>query len=141
MTHITVSDSDIFAFMSSFAELDCQSTREQVCIVRVRAVQDFENELEVVEAGVPVVVGVTSELNEPRLPPLTAILKAASEPVHEWSAHDLGVSPDEVGAESSLLEELSNLAPEQDRKGVLYEDADEGVVGVLKALHQEGVLD
>lgn len=108
---------------------------------RVRAVQDLEDELEVIEADLPAVISVTSELNEPRLPPLTAILKAASKPVHQWSAADLGVSEGEVGAGSATLDVLSNLAPEQSRKGVLYEDLDEGVVEVVKALRHEGVLD
>jgi len=108
---------------------------------RIRAVQDLEDALEVVEVRLPAVLGVTSELNEPRLPPLTAILKAASKPVHEWSAGDLGVTADEVGAGSTTLEVLSNLAPEQDRKGIIYEDVEEGVAEIVKALRHEGVLD
>jgi electron transfer flavoprotein beta subunit len=108
---------------------------------RVRAVQDFEEELEVVEAGLPAVVSVTSELNEPRLPPLTAILKAAGKPVQRWSAADLGVTADEVGAGASQVEVLSNLAPAQSRKGVIYEDVEEGVAELVKALRREGGLE
>lgn len=102
----------------------------------VRVAQDWEDELEVVEADLPAVVSVTSELNEPRLPPLTAILKAASKPIHEWAAADLGVTP-----EAPQVEVLSNLAPEQSRKGEIYEDVDEGVEAVVKALRHEGVLE
>jgi electron transfer flavoprotein beta subunit len=108
---------------------------------RVRGVQDFEEELVTVEADLPALVSVTSELNEPRLPPLTAILKAASKPVHEWSAADLGVTAETVGAGAARLEVLSNLAPEQSRKGVVYEDVEEGVTELVKALRHEGVLD
>ncbi len=107
----------------------------------VVGVQDFEEELVSVRAELPAVVGVTSELNVPRLPPLTAILKAASKPVHEWSADDLGLTEQDVGPASTLVDELSNLAPLQDRKGMIYEDPDEGIVELVKALRREGVID
>lgn len=108
---------------------------------RVRAVQDYERELIVGEADLPAVVGVTSELNEPRLPALTAILRAASKPILEWGPSELQLGAAEVGAESARVKEVSNLAPEQDRKRVIYEDAQEGVAEILKALRHEGVLD
>jgi electron transfer flavoprotein beta subunit len=108
---------------------------------RVKAVQDLEDELEVIEVEPPLVVGVTSELNEPRLPPLTAILKAASKPVHEWTAVDLGVNAETVGVDAAQLKVLSNLAPEQERKGVIYEDMDEAITEIIKALRHEGVLE
>jgi electron transfer flavoprotein beta subunit len=108
---------------------------------RLRATQDFEDELEVIEVGLPAVVGVTSELNEPRLPPLTAILRAAKKPVQHWTAQDLGVTADVVGAGAAKVATLSNRAPEQARKGLVYEDPEEGVIEVVKALHREGVLE
>jgi electron transfer flavoprotein beta subunit len=106
----------------------------------IRATQDLEDELEVVEADLPAVVGVTSELNQPRLPSLTAILKAAKKPVQQWTAGDLGVTADVVGAGAAKVETLSNRAPEQARKGLIYEDPEEGIVEVVKALRREGVL-
>lgn len=108
---------------------------------RVRAVQDLEDELDVIEADFPAVVSVTSELNEPRLPPLTAILKAASKPVQQWTAADLGLTASDVGAEAAQVEVLSNLAPAQSRKGIIYEDVEEGVTELVKALRHEGVID
>ena len=108
---------------------------------RVQAAQDLEDEIEIVEAEMPALITVTSELNEPRLPPLTAIVKAGSKPIHEWSAHELGLTANEVGAGSVTVEVLANLAPEQARKGEIYEDVDEGVPALVKALRQEGILD
>jgi electron transfer flavoprotein beta subunit len=107
----------------------------------VRLTQDLEDELEVVEADLPVVVGVTSELNEPRLPSLTAILKAARKPVQQWTAGDLGVTADTVGVGAAKATTLSNRAPEQIRKGLVFEDPEEGIVEVVKALRREGVLE
>jgi electron transfer flavoprotein beta subunit len=107
----------------------------------IRAVRDMGNVLEVIEVDTPVVIGVTSELNTPRLAPLSAILKAGRKPIHEWGGEDLSLDPGEIGPETSLVEELSNLAPTQDRKGIIYEDVQEGAAEVVKALQQEGVLE
>ena len=107
----------------------------------VRATRDLEDALEVVEVNLPAVVAVTSELNTPRLPPLSAILKAGRKPLHVWGPDDLGITTDEVGAAASVVEVLSNLAPVQDRKGIIFEDPEEGVGELVKALQQEGVLE
>ena len=108
---------------------------------KVRAVRDLEDALEVVEVDLPAVVSVTGELNTPRLPPLSAILKAGRKPLHTWGPDDVGVTADRVGAGASVIEVLSNLAPVQDRKEVIFEDAEEGVVKLVKALQREGVLE
>lgn len=108
---------------------------------RLQVEQDFEDELELVEVESPAVIGVTSELNEPRLPPLTAILKAASKPVQTWTMADLNLNDQEVGAAAAQIETISNLAPLQARKGLIFEDAEEGIAAIIKALRHEGVLD
>lgn len=108
---------------------------------RVQAVRDLEDALEVVEVDLPAVISVTSELNTPRLPPLSAILRAGRKPLHAWGPDDIGVTADEVGASASVVEVLSNLAPLQDRKEIIFEDEEEGVVELVKALQREGVLE
>jgi len=108
---------------------------------RIRAVRDLEDALEIVEVSLPAIVSVTGELNTPRLPPLTAILKAARKPTKTWGPADLGVAPGEVGAAASTINVLSNLAPTQQRKEVVLEGAVDDVVDeLLKALEREGVL-
>ena len=108
---------------------------------RLRGVRDLEEALEIVEVGLPAVVSVTGEINTPRLPALTAILKAARKPTTAWGSADLGLAPDEVGAAASAVAVLSNLAPAQQRKEVVLEGAaDEVVDELLKALEREGVL-
>ncbi len=108
---------------------------------RVRATRDMEEALEVVESDMPVIVSATSELNTPRLPPLTAILKASRKPVKNWTAKDLGLAPDQVGAKAADTQTLSNLAPEQARKQVLFEgEVEKAVDELFKALQKEGVL-
>jgi electron transfer flavoprotein beta subunit len=108
---------------------------------RLRAVRDMEASLEVVECNLPAVISVTSELNTPRLPPLTAILKAGRKPIHEWALTDLEVAAAEIGASAAQIEVLSNLAPEQERKNEMLEGTlEEQVDALLRALEHEGVL-
>ena len=107
----------------------------------IRAVRNMEGSFEVVEADLPALVTVANEINQPRLATLRDILKAAGKPVQEWTAADLGLSEDEVGAKGSVIELASNLAPEQDRKQVLFEgELDEVSENLINALTQEGVL-
>ncbi|HEX9676617.1 MAG TPA: electron transfer flavoprotein subunit beta/FixA family protein [Anaerolineales bacterium] len=107
----------------------------------VRAGRDLEHELEIVECELPAVVSVTSELNTPRLPPLSAILRAGRKPMQAWSLHDLGLSADLVSGPAAQIEVLSNLAPAQARKNVMLEgDVDQQVSDLVAALEREGVL-
>ncbi len=118
------------------------SVREmEVLDNKVRAVRDLEDALEVVEVDLPAVISVTGELNTPRLPPLSAILKAGRKPVHTWGPDDLEIAVDSLGKAASTIEVLSNLAPLQDRKEIVFEDAEEGVVELVRALQREGVLE
>ena len=108
---------------------------------RLKAVRNMEESFEVVEAELPALVTVAAEINKPRLASLRDILKAARKPVQEWKAADLGLSEDEVGARGSAMEVVSNLAPEQARKQVVFQgDLDEVVVNLVNALTKEGVL-
>jgi electron transfer flavoprotein beta subunit len=108
---------------------------------RMRAVRDMEASLEVVECDLPLVVSVTSELNTPRLPPLTAILKAGRKPIHEWTLADVDIAEEKVGKGAAQIEILSNLAPEQERRNEMLEGTlDEQIDELLRALEHEGVL-
>jgi electron transfer flavoprotein beta subunit len=105
---------------------------------RVRATRDLEQELEVLECELPAIVSVTSELNTPRLPPLTAILKAGRKPVQEWSLSEL--LSEEVPSEGQIRV-LSNLAPAQERKQEMLEgDLEQQIASLLRALEGEGAI-
>ena len=107
----------------------------------LRATRDMEEALEIVEAPLPALVSVASEINEPRLPSLIQILKAAKKPLQEWTSEDLALSAHEVGKEASSLEVISNLAPEQERKNITLEgEVDEVVEQLTDAFTREGVI-
>ena len=101
----------------------------------------MEESFEVVEAEMPVLVTVANEINQPRVALLIDILKAGRKPVKEFKAAELGLSNDEVGGKGALTEILSNLAPEQARKHVVFEgDLKDVVENLVNALTKEGVL-
>ncbi len=107
----------------------------------LRATRDMEEALEVVEAPLPALVSVTSEINEPRLPSLIQILRASKKPLQEWTGEELSLSAHEVGKEASSLEVIRNLAPEQERKNIILEGKiDEVVEQLTDALTREGVI-
>jgi len=107
----------------------------------IKATRNMEESFEIMETDLPALVTVANEINQPRLASLRDILKAGRKPVQEWTAADLELSEDKVGAEASAIEEISNLAPEQDRKQEVFTgDLDEMVEALLNALTKEGVL-
>ena len=107
----------------------------------VTAVRDMEDALEVVKATPPIIISVTSEINKPRRAPLTQILRASRKPLNLWTLKELDITPDKVGVTSSGIQVISNLAPEQERKGVIFEgDVDEAVGKLVDALRKEGTL-
>jgi len=108
---------------------------------KVKAVRNMEESFEVVEADLPALVTVANEINEPRLASLRQILQAARKPVQEWTPADLGLAEDEVGEKGTVIEVLSNLAPEEERKQVVFSgELDEMIDGLVDALTKEGVL-
>ncbi len=105
---------------------------------KLTAVRDLEQAHQVVEVETPALVTAVSELNEPRLPPLTAILRAARKPVSELGPADLNLDADAL---TPSLEQTSNLAPAQARKNVMFEAApDEAAAELAKALRKEGMV-
>jgi electron transfer flavoprotein beta subunit len=107
----------------------------------VTAVRDMENALETVKAAPPMIISVTSEINKPRRAPLTQILRASRKPLNLWTLKDLDISPEKVGVSSSQIQVVKNLAPEQERKGIIFEgDVEKSVNELVGALRKEGAL-
>jgi electron transfer flavoprotein beta subunit len=89
-----------------------------------------------IESSYPVLITVTKEINQPRLPSLMQILSAASKPIHDWPA--TGVTTE------SLLPKIKTLdikgVPMQ-RKNIIYQnDLDKSVGLLVDELAKAGVL-
>jgi electron transfer flavoprotein beta subunit len=104
----------------------------------VRAERSMDDMVETLEAPLPAVVTVVSEVNEPRIPSLMNIMKAGKKPVTELTLADLGLDASAAAPQKAVL---SNLAEEQDRKHIMLEgDATAQAAGLVDALIKEGVL-
>ncbi len=109
---------------------------------KIRAERDLEDVDEVVEVVMPAVVSVVREVNEPRIPSLMNIMKAKRKPTEEWDAAAIGLSADELRANSSV-EVLKVEAPVVERKRIVIEAAtvEEAAARLAEAIVGEGVLE
>lgn len=96
--------------------------------VVTRSLEDAE---EILEVELPAVITVTSEINEPRIPSVTQILKAGKKPKEVLELDDLDI---ELGG--NKIETSSNLAPESNRKGIVVKSVDE----LISALKGENLI-
>ena len=63
--------------------------------------RDGDASTETIEAGLPALVSVTDQINEPRYPSFKGIMAAKKKPVETWSVADLGVDASQVGLEAA----------------------------------------
>lgn len=95
---------------------------------KVRVTRSMEDMNYVVESGLPALVTVEQEINEPRLPPLIQIMAAGRKPIKIEEMQVSVVTTKKV---------ISNRAPKSDRKRIIFEDIDKGVEEVSKFLRSE----
>ena len=106
---------------------------------KMKATRNMEESFEVVESALPALVVVTSGINEPRIPSLMQILKAARKPLQEWNAAALGFTAADLAQND--VQVVSNLAPVELRKKILFEGKlEENVDNLVNNLIKEGVL-
>ncbi|MFI5404188.1 MAG: electron transfer flavoprotein subunit beta/FixA family protein [Candidatus Gagatemarchaeaceae archaeon] len=98
--------------------------------------RSLEESVETVEAPLPLVVSVVSEINEPRYPTLIQIMQASKKPVTEVKPEEL------VQARSSpTTAVLSMLVQSTARKHVMIEGTpDEASAKLVEVLEKEGVI-
>ncbi|EMW6552029.1 electron transfer flavoprotein [Citrobacter cronae] len=93
----------------------------------------LENEIEIIDVPLPAVLCVTSDINEPRIPSMKAILGAGKKPVTQWTADDIGWSP--VSPEAEMV---NIYAPQQaERKHIIIEgDGAEDIARLAEHLNK-----
>ncbi|MBX9811828.1 MAG: hypothetical protein K2Y16_09495, partial [Burkholderiales bacterium] len=87
----------------------------------VRVERVLDDGTEVVEAPLPAVVTVSNELGAARAPNLRETMRAARKPVVVWSAADLGVPADEVGAAGARCVRERVFVPVKDNRCEMVE--------------------
>ncbi len=93
--------------------------------------RSLEDADEILEVQMPLVVTVMGDINEPRIPSVTQILKAGKKPKEIFKLDDLDV---ELSAKS--ISTISNLAPENARKRLAIKSVDD----LVAALRTEGFV-
>jgi electron transfer flavoprotein beta subunit len=109
---------------------------------KVQAQRILGDSFETVEVPTPAVVTVSNELGEPRYPKLPQIMQAARKQVTVWTAADLGLSADQVGAAGSRLE-LEKLYIPQVQSNVTFiegENAEEMAHNLAVALREAKLI-
>ena len=87
------------------------------------------------ESSYPVLMTVTKEINEPRLPSLMQILASANKLIQEWSVDALDV----ILEQKILTTDLQGIS--MDRKNEIYEDdSDDSIQKLVDNLAKDGVL-
>jgi len=90
------------------------------------------------KAPYPVLLTVTKEINEPRLPNMMQIIGASKKPITEWKADQLGIPPEELAPRTKVLG-LRGITMK--RKNVIFaDDAPVAAQKLVEALRKEGVL-
>ena len=69
----------------------------------IRVERVLDDGFQTVETQMPAIVSFSNEFGEPRYPQLRQIMLAAKKTVQVWSAADLGLSADELGAANRWL--------------------------------------
>ena len=81
---------------------------------KVTADRNMGDKAVTTESSYPVLITVTKEINEPRLPSLMQILGAANNPINEWTADSL------IKELTSKVETVELKGVSMERKNVIY---------------------
>ena len=102
---------------------------------KVSAERNLGDTMVVMESSYPVLITVTKEINEPRLPSLMQILAAANKPINEWTIDSLDTDL------KQLTETIELQGMSMERKNIVFEDAsDESIQNLVNNLAKDGVL-
>jgi electron transfer flavoprotein beta subunit len=97
---------------------------------------------EVVELSPPAVITVSNELGQPRLPSGWGIITAARKVVPTWTANDLEIEPQLVGAANAGSDLVKLFIPVRERKCEIVsgESAAEAAANLATKLKEDGVI-
>jgi electron transfer flavoprotein beta subunit len=100
---------------------------------KVTVHREHEEGWDVVESSLPAIVSVVEAINEPRYPSFKGIMAAKSKPLTVSSLADLGVDPEQVGANAATatMYEFTERPPKE--AGTIVEDDGSGAAAVQLA--------
>lgn len=93
----------------------------------------LETGLEVVECGLPALVTVVKDINQPRFASLLKVRKASKAEIPVWSASDLDLDPSTIGESGSPTRLVDSKEPEPRSGGEIIEgEPDEAVAQLVQ---------
>ena len=93
---------------------------------RITIKRQSENGYDLVESSLPVLVAVSSGINEPRYPQLKGIMAAKKKEIKVYTAADLELPPEQVGEKGAREKVLSVGRPPKRQAGKVVTDEGEG---------------
>jgi electron transfer flavoprotein beta subunit len=85
-----------------------------------------ENGYDLIESSLPLLVAVSSGINEPRYPQLKGIMAAKKKEIKVYTSADLGLSADQVGEKGAREKVLTVARPPKRQAGKVVIDEGEG---------------
>ena len=101
---------------------------------KLKAQRMMEDHYEILQTTLPLLVTVTKEINEPRLPSLRGTIRAKREKLAVWSASDLEGEKKRFGADGSPTRVIKVFRPVVRKSGIIL---DGNVTEIADKLYQE----
>lgn len=101
----------------------------------------YEDSVVTFQSGLPALVTVSREINQPRFPTLMQIMSAGKKEILVWNAEALGIDASTVGKAGSKVEVVDISIPQTARKKIVFEGKPEETARQLaEALIHEGAV-
>ena len=114
---------------------------ESASEAKITVYRTTEEGYDVVEMSLPAVVSVVKEINEPRLPSLKGKMAAKKKTIIKWSAADLGLNGDQIGANSGTTTLKVSTPPPRTKGEMITGDTPEQIADTLfKKLRENQVI-
>lgn len=88
--------------------------------------RDGDASTQTIQAGLPALVSVTDQINEPRYPSFKGIMAAKKKPVQTWTLADLGLQASQVGLDAAWTKVESFAARPPRTQGEIVTDEGDG---------------
>ena len=103
---------------------------------KITADQDTGATIVTMESPYPVLVTVTKEINEPRLPSLMQILAASNKPLQEWQGEEL-IKKEE---DKTMIHTVTGMTSERKNRIYQEENLEDSIEKVVNDLFKEGIV-
>jgi electron transfer flavoprotein beta subunit len=103
---------------------------------KITADQDTGTTIVTMESSYPVLVTVTKEINEPRLPSLMQILAASNKPIQEWQGEEL-IKKEE---DKTMIHKVTGMTSERKNRIYQEENLEDSIEKVVNDLFKEGIV-